>query len=100
MAPNKENIKLWVDELESDRWVQIYGQAYGEEENEACAVGVSYKIGDNYFKDCIETTKFYGLDPSCIKVKYGDKEHYIADLNDRVKLSFKEIARCIRDTYL
>ncbi len=92
----------WLDALESDHWIQHFGSLYNR--GTYCALGLGakvlgYKRNNScfIFEDDFESE--YVLSPTAMK-RLGitrKQEQEIMTLNDGRCLTFKEIAKTIRE---
>lgn len=111
MKPNKKNIKKWVEALESGKYLQGMAQlrtprteSYSGK-TEYCCLGVAASVGGFTIKDekllPPRVQKWLGIEEKNPKLeKSNGRSSYASDLNDVYRLTFPEIAQCIRRTYL
>jgi hypothetical protein len=117
---NKEHFREWVAALRSGKYEQG-GLALGRVDNTFCCLGVACEVAGvprapgGKGKDCatyyygeegnsgslpLEAQKWLGIHTNNPFVRHLGRERQLFILNDRVGLSFSQIADCIEQTYL
>jgi len=112
---NVERIRLWYRALlkATNQTTECLKDQYGR-----CCLGVACDVyiretGDGYwdkdsnmFEDrngeCLpeKVQEWFGLEATDPRLKHEGIETCASSLNDSERLSFKEIAECVRETYL
>lgn len=112
---NKENIEKWCVALESGEYKQGTGRLHTPETNSYCCVGVAAKEAGLEIEKYVD--RIVGGDVDSYGLVYAwlfGKNHIHTDrgvfisgedrffpaLNDRFKLTFEEIAHCVRVHHL
>lgn len=119
---NKENMLKWIEELENTNLNQGTGFLHttidGNSGDRYCCLGILCNVAikngvdvtinkgiQTLYDDATEmppekVDKWIGVDKESIFVKYKGREFPVEYLNDVVKLSFKEIAKLLREFYI